>query len=805
MWPAIVGVVYFLAALVGLELAFAPGVSAVWPPTGIAIAAVLLLGPRVWPGIAAGAFLANYLVVHEPVWTAGAVAAGNTAEALVALWLVRVFRVQKTLAGVRDARLFVLLAAGVSTTVSATVGVTSLCLAGLHSWSASPSLWWVWWVGDALGALVVAPLFLAWAAPILPFTRRQYLEVIVLLAWLVAVATIVFVAPLGFGLERYPLHYVIFPFVIRGARRLRQPGTTAVAFVASGVAIWGTLSGSGPFAVGYVDENLIALQLFTGVVAVTGLLLGAAITERDAAEALAADELLHVGMSEERLRLALDAGRLGAWDWNIATGDVKWSDNLETIHGLTPGSFAGTFEAFLALVHPEDRALVGEAIRRAAEDGTGYDLEFRTRASDGSVQWIAAKGRVFEAGGRAARMIGTAMNVTDRRRLEEELRARAGQLADADRRKDEFLGMLAHELRNPLGSLATALHLLRKGARDSERVLDLADRQVKQLARLVDDLLDVSRITEGKITLRQEPVVLDEVIARASELVRGRIEARRQTFRVSLPAPPLHLDVDPARLAQVIANLLANATEYTPPGGTVAVEGECVGDEVVIRVRDTGAGIAPELLPHVFDLFVQGDVALDRARGGLGLGLTIVRRLVELHGGHVEAHSEGPGRGAEFVVRLPAALRPPPAKVEIRAPARVQRVETPLKILLVEDNPDGAEGTAAVLRLWGHEVEVAVDARTALEIVRRFRPDVVLSDLGLPGMDGYELGRRLRSNGPGAPILVALSGYGRAEDRDRSRAAGFDHHFVKPPDLAALERLLAEIADDRVASAAAGD
>jgi two-component system CheB/CheR fusion protein len=402
-------------------------------------------------------------------------------------------------------------------------------------------------------------------------------------------------------------------------------------------------------------------------------------------------------------------------------------------------------------------------------------------------------------------MIGVGMDVTERRRLAEELTERAQQLSEADRRKDEFLAMLAHELRNPLSSLATALHILRLDGADRARAVALAERQVKQLARLVDDLLDVSRITQGKIALRTEAVAVADVVHRAIETTRPEIDVRGHTLTVTLPSEPVLLEADPVRLAQVLANLLGNAAKYTPHGGAIAVTVEECGDEVLIRVRDTGAGLSADLLPRVFDLFVQGETSLDRSRGGLGIGLTIVHQLVRLHGGRVEARSDGPGRGSEFIVRLPAR-RPSEAAGGPQPGGSSLALDGARRVLIVEDNRDAAEGLATLLEAWGHEVRVAHDATAAIELLAAAPADIVVSDLGLPGIDGYELARKIRDGmREPAPVLVALSGYGRPEDRRRALEAGFDDHLVKPPDIDALARCLARaVAGRSTASAPAG-
>jgi signal transduction histidine kinase len=562
------------------------------------------------------------------------------------------------------------------------------------------------------------------------------------------------------------------------------------------VAIWSTLHGWGPFAVGTVGESLVLLQLFMAVVALTGLLLGAVIAERDQAERHRAADYRRLEVGEKRLRLALEAGRMRVWELDIETGEVRWSTNPANSQGAPGPKAPPNLDAFLSLVHPDDRTLVSRTIAGAVDDETEYEVEFRFLWPDRSLHWTTAKGTVVRDHlGRPLRLIGVSTDVTERRRLEEELKARAAELAEADRRKDEFLAMLAHELRNPLAALTTALHLLAQKAGGGDRFLEMAGRQVKQLVRLVEDLLDVSRITQGRITLRREIVDLADVVARAIETVPQLAEPRAHALSVSLPAEPIRLEGDPARLAQVFANLLGNAAKYTPAGGSIRLTADRVGHDVLVRVADTGAGLAPELRAHIFDLFVQADTSLDRARGGLGIGLTVVRHLVELHGGQVEARSPGVGRGSEFLVCLPTR-RAPLARND-GAPSGAEGAVSgrSLKVLVVEDNQDTAESLAMILQTWGHEARVALDGLTALDVAQRYRPDVVLSDVGLPHMDGYALARRLRERMEfGRPVLIALSGYGRDEDRRLAREAGFHHHLVKPPNLEKLSELLTALA-----------
>lgn len=376
------------------------------------------------------------------------------------------------------------------------------------------------------------------------------------------------------------------------------------------------------------------------------------------------------------------------------------------------------------------------------------------------------------------------------------------QLREQDRRKDEFLATLAHELRNPLAPIRNSLQILkmpRLDAATAERARAMMERQVHHLVRLVDDLLDVSRVMRGKIELRKERVELATVIARGVETAQPLIEAQGHKLTIRLPNESLSLDADSVRLAQVIGNLLTNAAKYTEPGGQIALTAQRMGKQVKLLVHDTGIGIAPEILPRVFDLFVQADHTSNRAQGGLGIGLTLVRSLVEMHDGTVEAHSAGLGKGSEFIVQLPLALEEEGSAVPERdGQVSTQPVPSGHRLLVVDDNQDAADSLAMLLRLQGHEVRVAHDGRTALDLLNGYRPDMVFLDIGMPDMDGFEVARMLRQR-PGLEKLrlTALTGWGQQEDRRRTAAAGFDHHLVKPVEPETLEQLLATVKTSR--------
>jgi CheY-like chemotaxis protein len=375
-------------------------------------------------------------------------------------------------------------------------------------------------------------------------------------------------------------------------------------------------------------------------------------------------------------------------------------------------------------------------------------------------------------------------------RLAEALRAERearAQAQEADRRKDEFMAILGHELRNPLSPILTALRLLQLKGADREVEWEVIDRQARHLSRLVDDLLDVSRVASGRIALQRAPVELSRVVEHALEMTAPLIEERRHTLRVTVPESGLVIDADEGRMAQVVGNLLTNAAKYTDQGGMIRVHAEPRGDEVVLCVADDGQGIDPQVLPHLFDLFVQAPRSLDRSGGGLGIGLAIVRSLVELHGGTVSVHSDGPHTGSEITVRLPRHARSVVAQRAQSARARTPSGEAH-RVLVVDDNRDAADILALALRVRGHTVEVAYDGPSALERLQRFEPEVALLDLGLPAMDGYALASHIHQhpNGRGAH-LIAVTGYSRPSDRRRSLEAGFDLHLVKPIEPESLE------------------
>ena len=501
---------------------------------------------------------------------------------------------------------------------------------------------------------------------------------------------------------------------------------------------------------------------------------------RDISQRKRAEEALRE--SEERFRYLADAMPQLVW---TAGPDGQMDYVNRRVSAFSGIRLEDGMWSWETAVHQEDRPGTLDAWTEAVRTGETYHIEHRLRGADGSYGWFLSRAiPQRDAVGRIVKWYGTSTDI-------QELKEAEAALADAGEAKDQFLAMLAHELRNPLGAISNAAALIAiqaEGRKELHKPVEILNRQVRHTARLVDDLLDVSRITYGKFELRKELVDLLTVLHRAVETVRPQMEMRRHAFAVDLPAGAIWLEADPVRLEQVAGNLLTNAAKYTNPGGSIALSLTVEGETAEIRVQDNGTGIRPEMLPCIFDLFAQEDRSLDRCNGGLGIGLTMVNNLVEMHGGSVEAASQGAGCGSTFTVRLPIMV----SAAEIaESPVAVPQTQS-RKILVVDDIVDGAQAIADLLEAFGHQVVIAHDGPTAIEAAHQFRPDTILLDIGLPGMDGYEVARCLRaSESLAGTRLVAMTGYGQEKDRRRSEEAGFDHHLVKPVDLDLLQKLLA--------------
>jgi len=502
------------------------------------------------------------------------------------------------------------------------------------------------------------------------------------------------------------------------------------------------------------------------------------VTERRGLEQALAEK-------EARTRLAMEAANYGGWEWDRGNDRMVWSDKMRELLDIGADEPI-SFERFQQCLHSDDRALRERAIAEAWQTGV-LRAEYRVVRPDGELRWISSRGRVLRGADGGERMLGVVGDITEQKRA-------LAVLEDADRRKDEFLATLAHELRNPLAPLRNSLAILQRSGDDPAtfaKASGVMERQLMHLVRLIDDLLDVSRISLDKLVLRVELADLGAVVEHAVEASRPAAERAGHALEVRLPERPVKLQADRARLSQVFTNLIGNACKFTPDGGRVVIEARVAGEQAVVSVRDNGIGIAADRIGGVFEMFAQIDNSLERAHGGLGIGLTLVRRLVGMHGGSVVASSAGLGQGSEFAVTLPltqdsadAAAGPAPA---VAAPAGRRRM------LVVDDNGDSADSLALLLSLAGHETHVARTGPEALDRADALRPDAVLLDLGLPGLNGYEVCRRLRASSWARRIpIVAITGWGQADDRQRSKEAGFDGHLVKPVVFGELTALLDE-------------
>lgn len=960
-----VALAYIISARLGFRAAYvAEQVTTVWAPTGIAQAALLLCGLELWPAIWIAAFITN-VSVHEPLWAAAGIAGGNTLEAVAAAWvLTRFAAFNPTLDRTRDAVSFICIAVVAATALSATIGTAVLCANGLQAWSRYPEIWGEWWLGDALGSLVVAPVLLTMLRSRSrgDMTRGQMVEAA---GWVLAAMTgtsLVFsraMTPIG---AQTPLAFTIFPFVIAAAVRLGQPATSLVILGTTAITLSNTLRGFGPFVNNPVHDRLVLAQVFTGVLASSGLLLAAAIAERRVIERrrAAAYGVTHL-LSRAAGLADVAVGVLGAvgtsLNWQVgalwvvesardrlrcvavwtadrtsapafvqfskdtlftrgmglpgrvwAAGRPLWIDDVADdpnfpratvarsagLHGAfafpitAEDEIMGVVEFFNHSVAAPDKDLlammaaiggeIGQFIHHKRVELTIAENQSRTRAildtaldaiitmdKQGVVtEFNPAAERMFgyrrdEALGRdlasliipaslrdahrhglhkfietgvgpfidrridttAVRADGTEFpvevaitkvavdpqvftgfvrDVTDRataerdRRqlLDRELAARQ-QAEAANRAKDEFLATLSHELRTPLNAIVGWTRMLIDGTLDdaaSRRALQIIDRNAHTQVQLVEDILDVSRIITGKLSLDVRPVDLGAIIGMVLESASPAAEAKQIRLWSTFAPSARGTSGDPKRLQQIIWNLISNALRFTPQGGSVGVElNECGTNNVCIKITDTGAGIAPEFLPHLFERFSQADSSTTRQHGGLGLGLAIVRHLAELHGGTVRAESQGRGTGATFIVELPkltvdratdAAAKPAGDFV-----ASQSLLLSGCRVLLVEDEPDARELIATILTKAGAAVETAISVAQAMAAIERTPPDVLLSDIGLVGDDGYALIRQVRAREIDTRRRLpaaAVTAYARQADRERALDAGFDGYVAKPVD-----------------------
>lgn len=671
-----VGLVYLLTALLGLSLASVhTNVSPVWPPTGIAIASLLLFGRSLWPAILVGAFTAN-LWTGVSIPTAGGIATGNTLEAVLAVSLLTHGKAfNRSLNSVSDVLRFLVWAVIFSPIVGATVGTLSLCLGGAAAWSHFGGLWATWWLGDGFGALLVAPFLLAWSSrPTYVPSSISLAESALLLLFLFITEMFVFGGWFPGSVKDYPLAHLGLPFLVWAALRFDQRVLTAAVILLAGVALWGTSQGYGPFVLGSPNASLLLLLAFIGGSTLTAFILFAVISERKKAEV----EKLELGAELRRHRRRVEdivAHVPGViWEaWGTpdeATQQIDFvSGYVEKMLGYSEQEWLSTPNFWLAIVSEEDRERAGNEAAAIFASRKGGISRFRWMTKDGKEIWVEAHSIVVcDEKGEPLGMRGVTMDITpavtaeqERANLllrEQEARADA---EEANRLRDEFLATVSHELRTPLNAIIGWSRLLRLDQLDDQglkHAVGVIERNGWTQKQIIEDMLDVSRIITGKLRLGLAPVDLSTVLHDAIDVVRPAAEAKQIEIRILINSTGLRVIGDAERLQQIAWNLLSNAVKFTKPAGLVEVTLNESGGQVEMIVRDNGPGIAPEFLPHVFERFSQADSSSTRRHGGLGLGLAIVRHLIELHGGTVKAENCGKGTGAIFTVKLPAVAGP---------------------------------------------------------------------------------------------------------------------------------------------------
>jgi len=796
---AVLAVVYYAAARLGLRYAtIGQSISLVWPPTGLALAALIVLGRRAWPGIAVGAFFAN-AATAVPLWVAATIAVGNTLEAVVAAALVTRFAGERPrLDSMPTVRALILVAAPAGALVSALIGVTALDLSGALRATAWLTATGLWWTGDVLGALLVAPLLIAWLTE-LPPTRAVggALEVALLcLGTALAVELgLGHLLPVPSLLRRIDYLYLLFPFVIWAALRFGSRGASLITFVISVVAVWRTVAGGGPFNTDTGGGTLLAVGCYLGIVAVTGLLLAAAVTnERETATAA-------LRRRDEQLRVALDAARMGVWFWSATENRLTWDDTLRRIYGLGPDDQVTGYHDFVSRIHPDDREFVESSVRRALAEGGRLDYEFRIVLPDGRVRWIADLGSVVsDQNGQAVGLTGTCQDVTDRRTAEEQLR-----LAHRMESVGRLAGGVAHEANNQMSVVMSAADFIL--ARPDLPAAVRADaghirRAAERTASVTAQLLAFSR----RQVLRPRVIDLNEVLERFRPVLQRTLgEDCPVTLLLDPGVGPVR--ADPGQLEQVLLNLAINARDAMPRGGRLTVETATVelseasarrpgvqvrpGRYVELAVSDSGHGMDQATLTHAFEPFFT----TKGVGQGTGLGLATVYGIVKQSDGYVWADSE-PGRGTSVKVYLPVTATTP----EPVAPAAPDRPAARGElVLVVEDEAQVRTVAARALTEAGYRVLVAESGENALEMTRHDgnRPALALVDVVMPGLSGSELAAELTRAVPGTRVLFT-SGYTDGEILRRGLLAPGAAFLAKPFSPEALVRAVhAALASDQ--------
>ena len=661
-------IVYFAAAELGLSLAsLHTNVTPVWPPAGIAIASLLIFGPQLWPGILLGAFTAN-LLTDIPVASALGIAVGNTLQALVAYWLLlRVLHRERSLDSLGEVMSFVVCAAVIAPLVSATIGSLSLCLGGAAQWSGFTSLWLTWWMGDGFGALIVGSFLLSWNKPG-KLSSTDFPELAALFISLFIVVLVVFGGWFPGPVKTYPLAYLCLPFLLWAALKFDQRIVTTAIVVMAAVAVWGAQQGYGPFVQPNPNVSLLLLIAFVGTTSLTTLIVGAVMNDRRTAEAAKEKLGSELKIHQERIEDIVAHVPGVVWEaWgkpDAANQRIDFvSSYVEKMLGYSSDEWLSTPNFWLQVVHPEDRERAAAEAAAIFASGKGGSSRFRWMHKDGHEVWVEAQSMVVCDESGPIGMRGVTMDITPAVRAEIERgdllrreRHAREEAEEASRLKEEFLATVSHELRTPLNAVVGWSRLLRAGQLDPDgaaHAIEIIERNALMQKQIVEDLLDVSRIVTGKLRINTQLVDLLLVIHAAIDAIRPAAEAKEIEIRTHFESPDVIVKADVERLQQVFWNLLANAVKFTPARGVVDVHLRQQDSLAEVRIEDSGPGVPPDFLPRIFERFSQADGSSTRKHGGLGLGLAIVRHLVELHGGTVSASNRDENGGAMLTVLLP--------------------------------------------------------------------------------------------------------------------------------------------------------
>ncbi len=800
---ALVALAYTGAAEIGFSLAFATKqVTAVWPPTGIALAALLIRGPKVWPGILLGAFASNALS-HESLLTASGIAIGNTLAPLAGYYMLQRFlNFDCGLRRIRDVAGLAALGGVAAMLISASNGVANLAMAGIIPWAAIPSVWWVWWVGDAMGVLLLTPVLLAWFIPSSnTWTRAKVFEL------LLAVFTLTLVSVIFFSSD-LPLAYPIFPIVIWIALRFGQRESTTAVLLASAIAVWQTIHERGPFTSGSFDARLGMLVTFMAVLAITGLALGVLVSERRRAEASLrqANEDLEARVVARTAQLHEDMAKRKVADERLKESEERFRKAFETAaHGMalvsTEGKWLKVNKAicdivgyteeelllldFQTITHPDDlESDLAQVNALLVGKIDSYHMEKRYLHKAGYIVWIVLSvSLVRDVDGQPLHFVSQVLDISQRKKAEQALVLAKEAADDANQAKALFLANMSHEIRTPMNAIIGFSDLLIDSALSPEqsRQLTLVRDAAHALLAIINDILDISKIEAGHLQLEHIPLNLFSTVDGTVSIIRGQATSKGLTLRTDLPVDlPSWIAGDPTRLRQVLINLLSNAVKFTTEGSiTLRVRQDAQHSGVLLRfeVSDTGAGIPADRQHQLFKNFSQIGRSTARRHGGTGLGLSISKLLVEAMGGDIGVQSEeGVGSLFWFTVQLTTADAPQTVKSGPKRAAKAAR------LLLVEDIEANRLLAQALLATAGHSVTIAKNGIEALAALSRAEFDLVLMDVEMPEMDGIEATqaiRKLSSHVRNIPI-VALTANAMVDEVERCKRAGMNDHLAKP-------------------------